>query len=389
MEISEYDEKLERAIAAFDNHEYDTARSLFFELGLEFPKEYLPFYYLGLIYKDEDDESFLAYFANAIELCKATPGKDLTLKIHCGDMLYDSGLYNDAITYYNLAYKEKMDDFYVLFRLGKCYYLQEKYPWALKFFLLAYDVQPENMVINYYIGKSYIKNKQEDKALPYLEAAYALDPHNTSICELLLQFYMTKLDLEKCNEYIGHLLTLDNRNGPALFSRAQLHFLIEEYEIGFQILQSIPVEAYTRIKEIRYYFWEGLFLSVLGDSGAAESFETAVSRGKEMIKEGSAEPRDYLYYGCAAAESEEHVTEAIKEIQGVMRKDRYNRGYYSLANARLTEFTRSPDAALGFYTEALKVYQKTEERLLLCLCYYYIEKIYNTKKQEVLSGPAE
>ena len=117
---------------------------------------------------------------------------------------------------------------------------------------------------------------------------------------------------------------------------------------------------------------------------AEEFFKKAVVQAKTVIEEGSATPDEYLFYGLAAAEIKEEVDKASVDIYNIMKKDRYNNYYYSLANAHLIERKKTPDSAIRFYDDAIKQYKKADEMMLLYLCYYYMERIYNTRKLELL-----
>jgi len=386
---SSYEEKIEAAVIYIDSRQYDTAVKLLFEIGLEFPDEYLPLYYLGGIYREMKDELFKEYYKKAIEICIRQKNIDFTMYVHCADMYYYMAEYMYSAKYYYLAYTMKNDSYYVLYRLGKCFYLENNFAKAIYYFNLASEQNPESVVIYYYLGMAYIHNNKKDDALPYLEKALELDPHDMDVAALLLQYYMSKLVIDKCQEYIDHILTLDKQNPAALFSRAQLYFFHEEYDKALEVMHSIKSEPKENIDKIPFYYWQGLIFSQENNETAEISYRNVIEMAKPLIDNNKANLNDYIYYGLAAAEIEEERDEAIITIQNRIKADRYFRYYYSLANARLIEQKNTPNASLNYYIDAISHYKNAGEMMYQYLCYYFIEKIYNIQKLEILKQKTE
>ncbi len=129
----------------------------------------------------EDDGHFHppsdAELAAVAEQLKSNPD-DLTLNVQMGNMLFDSGKYEDAIPYYRKSLSIDPNNPDVIVDLGVCFFNMEQYEKAKEQFELAHNLDSNHVNALYNLGVVAVQNGEVNQLVQYWSKLQEVAPNS-------------------------------------------------------------------------------------------------------------------------------------------------------------------------------------------------------------------
>ena len=252
-------------------------------------KKAIEFYQRALKY---DDKSTIAYRNLAIsyrhlkdyEAATKTIKKALEIepnniqnRILFGNILYEQGNYNKAISeyeevlkikpeaaaYHNLALalfktgKESQSIEYLIkagaadntgsvahlaySKLGVLYIERKDYAAAEKYLRMAESINSQDPVVRYNLGIAYLKMKQPEKAVVEFQKALELGKNDENLLENLGETYFSLNDYDKSIEVYNRLLNTNTRNIRILSKLAEIYHEKGDPDKAFELYKKITI----------------------------------------------------------------------------------------------------------------------------------------------------
>ncbi len=231
-----------------DSSSADIAYGIFENLSLQYPSEWLPFYYLSTIRLIRNDQAGseemlrtalekadtsreayvtvgLTYYQNGdaesaikvLDLGLARFPEDYRLHYVKGLSYQSQGNLTGAIMHYEKAVELYPDDINILSALALAYDTQGLFSKSEESYERALKIDPTNaLILNNYAYNLSERDKNLDKALTMARIAIEKEPENSSYLDTIGWIYFKMKKYKEAKEYISKSLKLNPNNAVVL-----------------------------------------------------------------------------------------------------------------------------------------------------------------------------
>lgn len=224
-----------------DANSLGIAKNIFHNLQYNYPSEWLPYYYLGAIYLNEDNRSMSdEEFARAIQVADtsidahiqigltyynmgesveaerilreglAISAQDFRLNYLLGLALQAQGRTGDAVKYYEISSESNPKDINVLSAMALAYNTLGNYDKSNEAYEKALRIDPNNpLILNNYAYNLSERGEKLDKALEMATLAIEAEPENASYLDTIGWIYFKLKKYKLAEKYIRKSLSLN------------------------------------------------------------------------------------------------------------------------------------------------------------------------------------
>jgi tetratricopeptide (TPR) repeat protein len=360
-----------------DKGDYDAAEK-YYTRALTYDKNNPDIYKnLSLTYRHKKD------FDKAVETAEKSvsiKSDDTDAKILLGNVYFETGKYDDAISAYREVLDKTPDNPRVLYnlgsalmmkgdefaameyfkkagaadrigevahraysRLGVIYTERKDFAEAEKYLKEAVSIRPNDALNRYNLGIAYMRQKKTAEAVEELAKAEALGEHNAAVLENIGEAYFSMKNYDKSLEVYNKVKKENERNVKILARIAEIYYEKGELDSAYEMYRKITVLEPTTENARVAYLNMG---NILDD---AQRFDEAVEAYRKAL---TITPKDHtVYYNLGIAYKHagkpELAIAAWKKSAELDPGDSmpavaiadyyYERGYYDLAE---TEYRR-------------------------------------------------
>ncbi len=224
-----------------DDRSFEISKNIFRNLQLNYPNEWLPYYYLGTIYLQDGDEiSSESEYARALQVADTNANAyvqigltyynngqsliaekvlreglniredDFRLNYLMGLTLQALNRTEEAIRYYELAADYNSKDINTLSALALAYNSIGKYKESNDTYERALEIEPDNpLILNNYAYNLSERGEQLEKALQMAKVAIKREPENASYLDTMGWIYFKLKKYELAEKYIQKSLSFN------------------------------------------------------------------------------------------------------------------------------------------------------------------------------------
>lgn len=224
-----------------DPNSLGIAKNIFANLQSNYPAEWLPYYYLGAIYLNENNRSMSdELFSRAVEVADTSLDahvqigltyynmgesveaekvlregltvnpRDFRLNYLLGLTLQAQGRTEEAVGYYEISSESNPQDINVLSAMALAYNTLGKYDKSNEAYEKALRIDPNNpLILNNYAYNLSERGEKLDKALEMAKIAIDVEPENASYLDTIGWIYFKLKKYKLAEKYIVKSLSLN------------------------------------------------------------------------------------------------------------------------------------------------------------------------------------
>ncbi len=213
-----------------DQSAKDIARNIFLKLENDYPDEWIPYYYLGIIdILDKDISGYKEKFRRSIE--KADTSSDAYVNI--GLALFQQNDIEDALKTLDEGLSRFKDDYRMLYVKGLTLQRIDRVPEAIEYFEKAVEINPNDVSMLSTLALAYDGQGKFKESEEYYERALKIDPQNA----LVLNNYAYNLsergvNLDKALEMSQISIEKDPGNASYLDTIGWIYYKLKKYKLA-------------------------------------------------------------------------------------------------------------------------------------------------------------
>ncbi len=213
-----------------DVNSVDIAKNIFFNLQINYPEEWHPYYYLGALYlSNGDDAGSEEQFSKAIEVADTS----MDAYVQIGLTYYNQGKSPLADEVLSKGLSVSPNDFRLNYLMGLTQQAMGKINEAIKYYEYALEANPSDINILSALALAYNSVSRYDESNATYEKALQIDPGNP----LLLNNYAYNLSergekLDKALEMAKTAIDREPENASYLDTIGWIYFKLKKYELA-------------------------------------------------------------------------------------------------------------------------------------------------------------
>ena len=225
-----------------DPNSLSIAKNIFSNLQNNYPSEWLPYYYLGAIYLNEDNQSMsVDQFNRAVEVADTS----LDAHVQIGLTYYNMGESVEAEKVLRQGLLVDASDFRLNYLLGLALQAQGRTGEAVGYYEISSESNPQDINVLSAMALAYNTLGNYDKSNEAYEKALRIDPNNP----LILNNYAYNLSergekLDKALEMATIAIDVEPENASYLDTIGWIYFKLKKYKLAEKyIRKSLSINA--------------------------------------------------------------------------------------------------------------------------------------------------
>jgi tetratricopeptide (TPR) repeat protein len=224
MDSLEFKEKLNTAFKHHQQDKLSEAETIYNELLQEDPDNANILNLLGLVfYRQKKYDRAVEYIKRALAIAP-----DAYFYLNLGNIYYDMGEIDNAISEYNKSLELEKNNIKVLFSLAECYKRKNNFESAIIQYNNALNLRPNDIEICMNIVVLYLDIKKKEEALEILETIIKNNPEEVEVLLNLGLYYVEEDMPDKALEVYNRILQMKPGSYKAYLNLACLYY--ETYE---------------------------------------------------------------------------------------------------------------------------------------------------------------
>lgn len=211
------------------------AENIFQNLSSDYPEEWIPYYYLGVIQiLNDKNPDYKKYFDEAVS--KADTSREVFINI--GFTYYQQGEFSSALEVIDLGLYGFPEDFRLNYIKALTLQGINKESEAIRFFEKALSVNPADISVLSSLALAYDNQKEYEKSEETYERALKIDPQNA----LILNNYAYNLserdkDLDKALSMAKIAVNKEPENASYLDTIGWIYFKMKKYKLAREFIE--------------------------------------------------------------------------------------------------------------------------------------------------------